>query len=208
MLPYESTGTYEQLIAKRDAGLACVRDPRAKARILGVPYRLPTAKEHRIIVDCRTGKRSVETLTIDPPVLKAYRAPVVRRIPPAVKLSLGQRIAEAQRRRLMKKIGMEPDLAITTEAILQAVTTAFDMSPYALLGANRTQRVARPRWAAMKLMRTLSCMSTSIIGKTLGGRDHTSIMYGLLRAEELLEADLDWRARYDHALTLLGKQPQ
>jgi chromosomal replication initiator protein len=48
---------------------------------------------------------------------------------------------------------------------------------------------ARPRQVAMYLAKQLTSRSLPDIGRRFGGRDHTTVMHGVRRIEELKSAD-------------------
>jgi chromosomal replication initiator protein len=75
------------------------------------------------------------------------------------------------------------------EQIVQAVAEAFDLSLERLLGRDRAREVALPRQIAMYLLRKETSISLPQIGQVLGGRDHTTIMYGCDKVTDLLERD-------------------
>jgi chromosomal replication initiator protein len=58
-----------------------------------------------------------------------------------------------------------------------------------MLGRDRSREVALPRQIAMYLLRSESNISLPQIGETLGGRDHTTVMYGCDKIADLLERD-------------------
>jgi len=68
---------------------------------------------------------------------------------------------------------------IPSERILDAVANAEGLDIKDLLGHNRSSKVAIPRQLAMYLLRTYNEISLPQIGELLGGRDHTTIMYGI-----------------------------
>ncbi len=72
---------------------------------------------------------------------------------------------------------------------MQAVAEAFDLSLERLLGRDRAREVALPRQIAMYLMREETGVSLPQIGEMLGGRDHTTVMYGCDKVADLLETD-------------------
>ena len=62
-----------------------------------------------------------------------------------------------------------------------------------MLGRERTRQVALPRQIAMYLMREEGNISLPQIGEALGGRDHTTVMYGCDKISDLLERDDHFR---------------
>jgi chromosomal replication initiator protein len=53
-----------------------------------------------------------------------------------------------------------------------------------LIGQNRSAKIAIPRQLAMYLLRDMNEISFPQIGEILGGRDHTTVMYGIKKVEE------------------------
>ncbi len=82
---------------------------------------------------------------------------------------------------------------LTAEQIIEAVATYFDIQVTTLEGRNRSKAVARPRQIAMYLVREETGASLPQIGAMLGGRDHTTILYGCDRITDLIEEDTELR---------------
>ncbi len=81
------------------------------------------------------------------------------------------------------------------EQIIATVAQAFDLPVERLLSRERTRRVALPRQVAMYLLREEAHISLPQIGEALGGRDHTTVMYGCDKVSELIEQDDRLRRR-------------
>ena len=58
-----------------------------------------------------------------------------------------------------------------------------------MIGPKRVRTVARPRQIAMYLAKQMTSRSLPEIGRRFGGRDHTTIMHGVKKIEELRSAD-------------------
>jgi chromosomal replication initiator protein len=82
---------------------------------------------------------------------------------------------------------------LTPEQIVEAVARHFDVEVTALQGTSRSQVIARPRQIAMYLIRAETGASLPQIGDMLGGRDHTTVLYGCARIAEKIEEDTDLR---------------
>ncbi len=54
-----------------------------------------------------------------------------------------------------------------------------------MIGPKRVRNYARPRQVAMYLCKQLTSRSLPEIGRRFGGRDHTTVMHGVRRIEEL-----------------------
>ncbi|MEX0787971.1 MAG: DnaA/Hda family protein, partial [Anaerolineales bacterium] len=79
--------------------------------------------------------------------------------------------------------------SLTSDRILDAVAAQFNVSMDRLRGRERSQEVVLPRQIAMYLLRHETGASLPQIGQTLGGRDHTTVMYGVDRIADRLKAD-------------------
>jgi chromosomal replication initiator protein len=73
--------------------------------------------------------------------------------------------------------------------LVQAVGKSFGISQDRMLSRDRSADVALPRQVAMYLLREEAQLSLPQIGEVLGGRDHTTVMYGCQKIGELLERD-------------------
>ncbi len=78
---------------------------------------------------------------------------------------------------------------LAPEGIVQAVAEAFNLPMDRILGRDRSREVALPRQIAMYLLREETDISLPQIGEVLGGRDHTTVMYGYDKVADLLERD-------------------
>ena len=56
----------------------------------------------------------------------------------------------------------------------------------------RARAVARPRQIAMYLSKQLTSKSLPDIGRTFGGRDHTTVMHAVKKIEELKLQDVNF----------------
>ena len=78
---------------------------------------------------------------------------------------------------------------LAPEGIVQAVAEAFGLPLERLIGRDRSREVALPRQIAMYLLREETGISLPQIGEVLGGRDHTTVLYGCDKVADLLERD-------------------
>ncbi len=78
---------------------------------------------------------------------------------------------------------------VEPEQIINTVADAYGLSKERMLGRDRSRQVAFPRQIAMYLLREEANISLPKIGETLGGRDHTTVMYGCDKIADLLERD-------------------
>lgn len=78
---------------------------------------------------------------------------------------------------------------LTSEQIIASVASFYNTSTAILTGRDRSRDVALPRQVAMYLMREETDASLPAIGDALGGRDHTTIMYGCDKIADQIERD-------------------
>jgi len=81
------------------------------------------------------------------------------------------------------------DRKLTIEEIQRKVAEHYSVRLSDLVGPRRQRNIARPRQVAMYLSKTLTSRSLPEIGRRFGGRDHTTIMHGVKRIEELSATD-------------------
>jgi chromosomal replication initiator protein len=84
---------------------------------------------------------------------------------------------------------------VQPEKIIELVAKEWQTSVEALLGRDRSQKVAQPRQVAMYLLRKETDASLPQIGEVLGGRDHTTVMYAIEKIESDIETKTDLRKR-------------
>jgi len=82
---------------------------------------------------------------------------------------------------------------VTATQIIETVARHYGTSVEALQGKGRRQSVAMPRQVAMYLMREETGASLAEIGRNLGGRDHTTVLYGYEKMAQEIEVDAHLR---------------
>ncbi len=81
------------------------------------------------------------------------------------------------------------DRHVTIDDIQKRVCEHYNIKMADLLSPRRARAVARPRQVAMYLAKQLTTRSLPEIGRKFGGRDHTTIMHGVRKIEELRGGD-------------------
>ena len=82
-----------------------------------------------------------------------------------------------------------PERRITVDEIQKTVADHFSLKQADLLSERRTRAVARPRQIAMWLCKQHTTRSYPDIGRRFGGRDHTTVLHGVRKIEELMAQD-------------------
>ncbi|MFM7446959.1 MAG: chromosomal replication initiator protein DnaA [Tabrizicola sp.] len=81
------------------------------------------------------------------------------------------------------------DRKLSIEEIQRKVAEHYNVRLSDLIGPKRLRTIARPRQVAMYLAKQLTPRSLPEIGRRFGGRDHTTIMHGVRKIEELMTTD-------------------
>jgi len=78
---------------------------------------------------------------------------------------------------------------LTIEEIQRKVAEHYNVRLSDMIGPKRLRTIARPRQVAMYLSKQMTSRSLPEIGRRFGGRDHTTIIHGIRKIEELMIAD-------------------
>ena len=78
---------------------------------------------------------------------------------------------------------------ISIEEIQRKVSDHYNIRLSDMIGPKRVRNFARPRQVAMYLCKQMTSRSLPEIGRCFGGRDHTTVMHGVKRIEELRAQD-------------------
>ena len=111
---------------------------------------------------------------------------------------LGEYLIERSVPSMMRK-------GISFDMILSAVAAQFQIPVEALRGERRDKKTATARQAAMLLCRQMTGSGLATIGKTLGGRDHTTVQRGISKMETLMEQDEELKTAVQEARERLDR---
>lgn len=85
----------------------------------------------------------------------------------------------------VKHLVRSADRRITIEEIQKEVSSFYGVSMRDLLSHRRDRQIVRPRQIAMFLAKELTTRSLPEIGRRFGGRDHTTVLYGVRKIGEM-----------------------
>ncbi len=102
---------------------------------------------------------------------------------------IGQEITLAMAQDALADMLRSVERMVTVEEIQRKVAEHYNIRFADLIGPKRLRRVARPRQVAMYLVKTLTSRSLPEIGRRFGGRDHTTVLHGIRKIEELRTQD-------------------
>lgn len=92
---------------------------------------------------------------------------------------------------------------VSIEKIQQNVSRYYKIKTSDLLGKRRHQAITRPRQLAMYLAKQLTSKSLPEIGRSFGGRDHTTVLHACNKIAELLDKDGDLKIDFENLSNLL-----
>lgn len=78
---------------------------------------------------------------------------------------------------------------ITVDFIIRIVTDHFNLADDAIVSKRKQKSIAFPRQICMYLCKELTSLSTTDIGEKLGKRDHSTVIHGCTKIEEMLKVD-------------------
>ncbi|MFO7920425.1 MAG: chromosomal replication initiator protein DnaA [Nioella sp.] len=81
------------------------------------------------------------------------------------------------------------DRKVTMDEIIKKTCEHYHLRQSDLMSPSRARNIARPRQMAMYLCKKLTSRSLPEIGRKFGGRDHTTILHGVRKIEELISVD-------------------
>lgn len=80
---------------------------------------------------------------------------------------------------------------VSIDEVLSTVASQFGVKVSDLKGSRKTREVSQPRQVAMYLARRLTRSSFPEIGRSFGGKDHSTVVKGVKKVEEMLRENPD-----------------
>jgi chromosomal replication initiator protein len=84
------------------------------------------------------------------------------------------------------------DRAITIEIIQKFVSEYYQLKLGELKSRNNSKSIAMPRQIAMYLCKNLTAASLPEIGKSFGGKHHSTVIHSIRKIEDLRQRDGDF----------------
>jgi len=91
----------------------------------------------------------------------------------------------------------EEERIITIEHIQRKAAEFFGIKLSDMRAKNRTKSVAFPRQVAMYLSRQLTHASLSDIGRSFGGKDHTTVLHAVTKLQSMIQEDTKLKQTID-----------
>ena len=102
---------------------------------------------------------------------------------------VGREIDMALTEECLRDVLRASERKVSVDEIQRTVSEHYNIRLSDLIGPKRLRAYARPRQVAMFLCKQMTSRSLPEIGRRFGGRDHTTVMHGVRRIEELRQSD-------------------
>lgn len=99
----------------------------------------------------------------------------------------------------------ESEVGSPYHRLVAAVCATCKVSPAALRSPLRARKTARPRQIVMYLATTELGLSTTVVGRLLGGRDHSTVIHGRNTIAEMIETNSVMRERVERIRNEVGR---
>ena len=104
----------------------------------------------------------------------------------------GQEISLPLAQEVLKSILDHDEKAVTIEIIQKFVADYYNLKMLDLKSRNNSKSVAKPRQIAMYLCKSLTHASLPEIGRSFGGKHHSTVIHSIKKVEEMRKKDGDF----------------
>jgi chromosomal replication initiator protein len=93
---------------------------------------------------------------------------------------------------VLRNVLQNDDRAVTIEIVQKSVADHYSLKVAELKSKNNSKSVAMPRQIAMYLCKQLTSASLPEIGKSFGGKHHSTVIHSIRKVEDLRQKDPDF----------------
>jgi len=101
---------------------------------------------------------------------------------------------------VLKNVIDQDDKAVTIESIQKFVAEYYQLKIADLKSRNNSKSVAMPRQVAMSLCKALTHASLPEIGRSFGGKHHSTVIHSIKKVEELRKKDANFNSLMNNFL--------
>lgn len=101
----------------------------------------------------------------------------------------GREITLSLAQDVLRNVLQNDDRAVTIEGVQKAVADHYSLKVAELKSKNNSKSVAMPRQIAMYLCKNLTNASLPEIGKSFGGKHHSTVIHSIRKVEDLRQKD-------------------
>jgi chromosomal replication initiator protein len=106
----------------------------------------------------------------------------------------GREISLALAQDVLRNVLQHDDRAVTIEIIQKFVSDYYQLKVTELKSRNNSKSVAMPRQIAMYLCKSLTSASLPEIGRSFGGKHHSTVIHSIRKIEDLRQRDGDFNS--------------
>mgnify|MGYP003348532280 FL=1 len=106
----------------------------------------------------------------------------------------GQEISLALAQDVLRNVLDHDEKAVTIEAIQKHIADYYNLKVAEIKSKNNSKSVAMPRQIAMYLCKSLTHASLPEIGRSFGGKHHSTVIHSIKKVEELRRKDSDFNS--------------
>ena len=112
----------------------------------------------------------------------------------------GREISLALAQEVLRNVLQHDDRAVTIEIIQKFVSDYYQLKLAELKSRNNSKSVAMPRQIAMYLCKSLTSASLPEIGRSFGGKHHSTVIHSIRKIEDLRQRDGDFNSLINNFL--------
>ena len=94
----------------------------------------------------------------------------------------------------------ESSKKVTPNDIITRISDLYNISVEDIISKSRQSKIVTPRFVAMYLMRKLTDMTTTDIGKRFGDRDHSTVVNAINKIDEDMKNDPDFKEQIEELI--------
>ncbi|HEU5259665.1 MAG TPA: chromosomal replication initiator protein DnaA [Vicinamibacterales bacterium] len=106
----------------------------------------------------------------------------------------GREISLELTQEVLKNVIDQDEKAVTIETIQKFVSDYYQLKLFELKSKNNSKSIALPRQIAMYLCKTLTHASLPEIGRSFGGKHHSTVIHSIKKVEEMRKMDGDFNS--------------
>ena len=91
----------------------------------------------------------------------------------------------------------ETNKKVTPNDIMTKISTLYNVSVEELISKSRQNRIVTPRFISMYIIRQLTDMTTTDIGKQFGDRDHSTVVNAINKIEEDMKVNFEFKEQIE-----------
>jgi chromosomal replication initiator protein len=93
---------------------------------------------------------------------------------------------------------------VSTEDIIKTISHFYNLDESLIYEKTRRKEIVRARQVAMYLLREDFNISFPLIGRKMGGRDHTTVIHSCEKVKEDLETDVELAQEVEQIRAMLS----